>query len=183
MAGRVRTGEDFVLVVIERAVYRTRQFFRALTASLVGEDWGPVEEVLTPAQRALFARMSPADRRHGLAVYRALVAQGASAHDLLVAALLHDAGKAAVPFLLGVRVAVVLLGRFAPRLLERLSEGRGGPFTLYRHHAEIGAEWAARAGCSPLAVALIRHHERPVERPDSEEGRLLAQLQQVDESW
>jgi hypothetical protein len=173
--------------VIERVAYRARQFLRALTASLAEEDLEEVEGVLTPPQRALFLRMPPADRRHALAVYRALQARGPQPRDLLVAALLHDVGKAAAPLPLWVRVAVVLLERFAPRLLDRLSEGkpRGWrrPFAVYRRHAEIGAEWAARAGCSPLTVDLILRHQGPVGQAGEEENGLLALLQEVDGSW
>ncbi len=173
--------------MIGRAAYRVQQFFRAMTAPLATGELREVRQVLTPAQWALFIHMSSADRRHGLAVYRALQARGPQPADLLVAALLHDVGKAAAPPSLWVRVAVVLLERFAPRLLERLSRGEPQgwrrPFVTYRRHAQVGAEWAAQAGCSPLTVALIRQHEEPVGRPESEEDRLLALLQEVDGSW
>jgi hypothetical protein len=169
-----------------RVAYRVRQFFRVLTAPLAAESRCDVERVLTPAEWALFSRMSSADRRHGLAVYRELVARGAQSRDLLAAALLHDVGKADVPCLLGVRVAVVVTERFAPWLLERLSrEGVRGcrPFVAYRRHAEVGAGWAAQAGCSPCAVALIRRHHEPIVQPRGREDLLLALLQEVDENW
>lgn len=173
--------------MIERVAYRARQFLRALTASLAEDDPQEVEGILTPPQWALFLRMSPADRRHALAVYRALVAQGPQPYDLLVAALLHDVGKAAVPLSLWVRVAVVLLERFVPRLLDRLSEGkpRGWrrPFAVYQNHAEVGAAWAAEAGCSPLTVDLIRRHHEPAERVVAENDCLLSKLREADGTW
>ncbi len=167
-----------------RAAYRVRQFFRALTAPLAEMDTQGVEGALTPAQQALFRRMSPADRQHGLEVYRTLAGRGDVPADLLAAALLHDVGKAALAPSIWLRVMVVLLERFAPRLLERLSEGEPKgwrrPFAVYRQHAGIGAEWAAEAGCSPLTVALIRHHHGPGDGLDKEGRALLRLLQEAD---
>lgn len=169
------------------AIYRVRQFVRALTAPLAEETTPPELNILSAPQRALFERMHPADRRHALGLYRALVGAGERREDLLVAALLHDVGKAAGPAPLWVRVVVVLLERFTPGLLARLgtgeAEGWRRPFVTYRRHPEIGAEWAAAAGCSPTTVTLIRHHhDDSAEELDSETSDLLQILRQADGS-
>lgn len=167
--------------MIARAAYRVRQFLWAVLAPLRRAELEQIEPLLPPAQWTLFRRMSPADRRHGLAVYQTLRAQGVQQPDLLAAALLHDAGKGAVRLRLLLRVATVLFERLTPRLWEKMSSGeaRGWrrPFVLYRHHAAIGAQWAAEAGCSPLTVRLIRQHEEP-----PGDDALLTLLQQADES-
>ena len=167
--------------MIGRLAYRARQFFSALTAPLAKEDLCLAQQLLTPAQWTLFRRMSPSDRRHGLAVCRTLQAQGPQPADLLVAALLHDVGKISVPSTIGVRVAAVVLERCAPRRLEREpASGWMRPVAAYREHARRGAEWAARAGCSPTTVDLIHRHEAPA---DPETDPLLARLQAADDSW
>jgi len=105
--------------------------------------------------------------------------------DLLAAALLHDVGKSAAQIHSWHHATIVLSKRFAPGLLARLTSGepRGlrRPFVIHRQHMEIGASWAAQAGCSPLTVSLIRRHQEPLRRaPQNEEERLLAALQQAD---
>jgi hypothetical protein len=131
-----------------------RQFFAHLRASVTPADRAIVAGWLTPPQLALFDAMHVADRRHGLDVVASLRASGVTDADVLVAGLLHDAGKADT----GVwRVAGVAPGMRAS--LERLLR-----------HAETSATLAARAGCSPRTVELIRNQDAPV---DPEFGELL----------
>lgn len=124
------------------------------------------------------------DRQHALNVVRTLQQRGHDERDLLAAALLHDTGKA-VPrgggVRIGHRVAVVLMRAFWPALLERLGRddaaGWRRPFYVHLHHAAISAQLAHEAGCSPVTVELIRHHEDP---PGQADSSLLAALQAAD---
>ena len=121
-------------------------------------------------QLALFESMHAADRRHGLDVVASLRAAGVTAHDALLAGLLHDAGKGRT----GVwpRVAYALgdhYGRWIWRA-ARLLPGFGPALERLRTHAEMSAGLAATAGCSPRTVELIRHQETP---HDPEFGELL----------
>jgi hypothetical protein len=115
----------------------------------------------TPAQLTLFDSMHVADRRHGLDVVASLRAENVSERDVLLAGLLHDAGKGQtgvwprVAYALGEhyghwiwRVAALVPG-FA-RDLERL-----------RTHPQTSAELAAAAGCPARTVDLIRYQEAP----------------------
>lgn len=52
-----------------------------------------LEAWLTDSQLALFDGMHVADRRHGLDVVATLRADGVSDAEVLLAGLLHDAGK------------------------------------------------------------------------------------------
>jgi hypothetical protein len=147
-----------------------------------------MERILTPAQRDLFQQMAPNDQRHSINVCAALRRAGDDDPDLLVAALLHDVGKAAGRIWLWQRTLIVLLQRCAPALLVRVARApnpsaaqwwRRG-FVINQFHPELGARWAARAGCSPTTVALIRRHQEPVLSINSEQDRLLAALQRAD---
>jgi hypothetical protein len=131
---------------------------------------------LTPAQLDLFERMHPADRRHGLDVVATLRADGVTDPEVLLAGLLHDAGKGGT----GVwpRVAHSLgqaYGAWIPRVASVLPGFRPALARL-RDHAELSADLAAGAGCASKTVELIRHQDAPVDPID---GR---RLQLADEA-
>ncbi len=157
------TGMSHVRNRIGAVISRIRQFLAAVRARVHEEEMAILEQHLDPPQRELFRAMSPIDQRHGLDVFNTLLQQGHAEPDLLRAALLHDVGKKGIR--LWQRVAGVLLEAFRPTLLERLAVNRPQSwlygFYIYRHHAELGAERAARSGCSPSTVELIRGHHSP----------------------
>ena len=191
--------------VTHPALYRAYQFFAALKAmlsfragggrgGLTTEDESLFTSILqTPSQQQLFARMSPNDRRHALAVVRTLQAAGYHQTALMQAALLHDVGKSMGQPLIH-RVLIVLLEAFWPAALERLSGVSAvhpsiqkvswwrRPFVIHAQHPAIGATWAEEAACEPLAVRLIgRHQEVLGAEPVSEEEKLLVALQWADD--
>jgi hypothetical protein len=151
-------------------VNKARQFRAHLRATVTPEERAGLVAWTTPAQLVLFDGMHIADRRHGLDVVSSLRAEGVTDPDLLLAGLLHDAGKGQtgvwprVVHALGQRYghwiwrAATILPGFGPAL-ERL-----------RAHAETSAAMAADAGCSARTVALIRDQEAPT---DPEFGELL----------
>jgi HD domain len=168
------------------ATYRVRQFVSALSARVSPDDLREADEVLPPDAQKLFRRMNVPDQRHSLNVMRTLRQQGHTEPDLLAAALLHDVAKSAAWITPLHRTIIVLSKRFTPGLLAWLTSGepRGWrrPFVIHRRHTEISAEWAAQAGCSALAVALIRRHQEPLRcAPLDEEERLLVALQRADQ--
>jgi hypothetical protein len=139
-------------------MYRARQFFGALRPSVDEQAWQEASALLGDGERRLFLSMTPRDRQHCLAVYRWLVDRGESDRELLVAALLHDAGKGRIA--LWHRVAFVVLQAGAPWLLRRVAapgDGDGWRQALYRclHHERLGAELARATGSSELVCALI----------------------------
>jgi hypothetical protein len=191
--------------MIKAVHYRVGQFIQALTARVPEEEVTQVVRVLTPEAQALFRRQAIQDQHHALAVYHTLCRAGHTNPQLLAAALLHDVGKAAARLPAWQRAIIVLLERFAPRLLARLS--REGPqkhgqdlpggwrrsFVVHAQHPEIGARWAREAGCSPLTVALIRRHQEKLssdaalagrnvdgEKDENEQNQLLTALQAAD---
>ena len=140
-------------------MHRVEQFLGHVRATVTPAETATARGLLPGSAWPLFASMPVADRRHALDVAGRLIVAGHDDRDLLVAALLHDAGKGH-RMRLWHRVAGVLLDAVAPAQLERLASPDPGswryPFHLYLHHADLSAQAAAAAGCSPRSVAFIR---------------------------
>jgi hypothetical protein len=125
---------------------------------------------VTPQELELFDAMHVADRRHGLDVVATLQRQGMSDPEVLLAGLLHDAGKGDTGVL--PRVANSLgqaYGTWIWRLASVLP-GFGPALERLRTHADTSARLAEQAGATPRTVELIRHQDAPI---DGEAGRLL----------
>ena len=167
------------------ALHRVRQFALALGARATQGTVEDLAQNLDPRQRELFLRMPSLDQRHCLAVCRALREAGYTDPVLLQAALIHDVGKSLGPVGIRHRVTAVLAKALWPRLWERMDGGPGSwryPFRVHRHHAPLGAELAAQAGCSPEVVWLVAHHEDDPVEAQARDGRgsRLAALQTAD---
>ncbi|MGH2541905.1 MAG: HDIG domain-containing metalloprotein [Ardenticatenaceae bacterium] len=162
--------------------YRVEQVWRWLHTHPSGEDIAWVRERLPAPQQAIFFAQQVGDQAHAVTVARALEAAGWADERLVQAALLHDVGKApgvSLPF----RTALVLLNRFRPSLLDKLSPDMHGwlaPLARAHHHAALGAELARRAGSHPYVVSLIANHQRPASELSAELREMLQALKAVD---
>jgi hypothetical protein len=149
---------------------KVRQFRAHLRARVAPEERAALAGWLTPAQLDLFDAMHVADRRHGMDVVATLRGEGVDDPEVLVAGLLHDAGKGTT----GVwpRVAYALGQAYGPWVWRAagILPGFGTGLGRLRDHAETSARLAADAGCTPRTVELIRHQDAPV---DPVHGRLL----------
>ena len=150
-------------------------------------DSGIVQRVLSGAAWRLYQGMPLGDRLHAQKVLMALREKGLGSRDLEQAALLHDVGKSMATLSLVHRVLIVLIEGLDKRLLERLADSNPlswrYPFYVHLRHAELGASLCLEAGCSPLTVALVRHHDSRLVPPDSPAGlRIgLLELQEADD--
>lgn len=166
-------------------LHRVRQFTLALEAQATHATVEDLAQSLDTRQQELFHQMPSVDQRHCLAVFRALREAGHTDPALLQAALIHDVGKSQGPVGIRHRVTAVLAKALSPRLWERLDGEPGSwqyPFRVHRHHAALGAELAARAGCSPEVVWLVAHHEDDQIEGSARDrmGGRLAALQAAD---
>jgi len=155
---------------------KVRQFRSHLRAHVDPLERAALASWVEPRQLEVFDAMHVADRRHGLAVVATLRADGASDHDLLLAGLLHDAGKGDTG--IWPRVAYSLGQHYGPWVwrVAAVIPGWSAALGRLRDHADSSARIAAAAGCSARTVELIRHQDDPVD-PDA--GR---RLQLADEA-
>ncbi|MCD6520820.1 MAG: hypothetical protein J7M05_12960 [Anaerolineae bacterium] len=148
---------------LKQAVRRGWQFLHYVGAYLVPLDDGEAQRLLSEEAYALFCAMSRGDRLHALCVLHYLQQRMQVPNELAQAALLHDVGKAGGRLKLFHRVVAALLQDLDEAWLRRLADadprGRGYPFYIHLHHAEIGAARCAAVGCPLATVMLVRYHE------------------------
>jgi hypothetical protein len=151
---------------------KLRQTKRHLLARVSPRERDAAAAWLSPRELALFDGMHIADRRHGLDVVAALRTAGETDPEVLVAGLLHDAGKGDTGML--------------PRILHALGQARinwpgsalgwlpgmRDALVRLRDHAETSAVLAQAAGCSPRTVELIRWQDDPQDPEAGERLRL-----------
>jgi hypothetical protein len=149
---------------------KVRQFRAHLRAKVAPAERAALVVWTTPAQLAVFDSMHVADRRHGLDVVSSLRGDGVDDRDVLLAGLLHDAGKGDTGVL--PRVAYSLGQRYGPLIWRAASivPGWADAIARLKTHARASATLAAAAGCSERTVDLIRQQDAPT---DPEYGELL----------
>jgi hypothetical protein len=176
-----------------RFLYRSRQFWQAISTGPSQGDMELVTSVLTDSQVELFQRMQTSDQAHSVMVLNELRKGGEENPDLLVAALLHDVGKTRAPLRIWERVMIVIVGticrdcthKWGNRENVQPENGLGWrrAFIVAEQHPAWGADLAAECGTSPLAVSLIaRHQEKLAPDVSSMEDILLHKLQAVDDN-
>jgi hypothetical protein len=148
-------------MLLARAIYRSRQVMHALRPRIDPVELAFGRSLLTDPERVLFDAMERRDQRHAIAVLTK-VRVHTEDHDTLIAALLHDCGKGAVPVWL--RILKVL----SPAVLLRMAhphESNGWRHAAHRlqTHESIGERLAREAGVSEGVIRLIAGRPEPQE--------------------
>jgi hypothetical protein len=154
-------------------VTKVRQTKRHLLARVSELERHAVAAWLTPPQLAVFAEMHVADQRHGLDVVDALRLGGMRDPEVLLAGLLHDAGKGNTGLVPRVIHSLGQAGMGWVATTVRWLPPMRRALDCLRDHAEASARIAEAAGCSPRTVELIRWQDDPHD-PDAGERLRLA---------
>ncbi len=143
---------------------KVRQFRRHLFGRVATAERAALADWLTAAQLRTFEGMHRADQRHGLDVVHSLREAGHRDPQLLLAGLLHDAGKGPEVGLWH-RVAWSLGERYGSLVTRGASRlpGFADAFERIARHADRSATLARAAGCTPRTVELIRNQAAPLD--------------------
>jgi len=132
----------------------------AFLPALATPDDRFAREWLERNEFALFMRMDPRDRLHGIQVARRLLELQPQAKGTVVrAALLHDVGKASQPYNPLYRVIVHLFSPPVPS--EPRLSGLRGAFQVKQHHALYGGRMIDEAGGSAEVARIVANHHEP----------------------
>ncbi|HRN18204.1 MAG: HDIG domain-containing metalloprotein [Trueperaceae bacterium] len=144
-----------------------RRTLLSLVPALARPDDPWAEQHLTPNEYALFARLSPQERAHGVDVARRLRRLRPDApREVVAAALLHDVGKLGTPQATGWRILAHLLP-WANVPPEPRLRGLAGARQARAHHARYGADLLRGAGAAPRVVELVQRHHSDGADPDA----------------
>jgi hypothetical protein len=151
---------------------KIRQTKRHVLAKVSARERDAVAAWLSPAELALFDGMHVADKRHGLDVVASLRAAAETDPEVLVAGLLHDAGKGDTGMIPRILHALGQARITWPAFAVGWLPGMRDSLSRLRDHAETSARLAESAGCSLRTVELIRWQDEPRDPEAGERLRL-----------
>ena len=165
--------------------YRLTQFWLDLFPhALTPNEWEQIRNQLSHSEFGLFQNYSKSDQYHAYRVFQMLRTANYLFDDLLTAALLHDIGKSKYQISILDRVWPVVIKKIWPSKYHQWGADEDvrwkRPFIIKQQHAKWGADMVRAVGGSEEAIALIRRHQDPIEKIESEEDALLQKLQWAD---
>ncbi|OGC15592.1 hypothetical protein A2282_09160 [candidate division WOR-1 bacterium RIFOXYA12_FULL_36_13] len=166
--------------MLDRIIYRTKQFIFALSAKMSEEDKIFVRQNLDIKEAALFFSLPEYEQKHCVVVSRRMYAESRDRKDLdskkiIRLGLLHDVGKAAIKLSIFTKASMVMIKRLATPVYDffaKKGECETSPsfyrkFYVHKHHGHIGSEMLKRIGESDDIVNEVAMHDESVMSHDS----------------
>ena len=166
--------------MLKRILYRFKQFFFAMTASMFEEDRVYARQYLDIKESAFFFGLPDYEQKHSVIVAQKMQKFAHNRTDLDIKllvrlGLLHDIGKAATRLSVIDKSLLVILQHFLHPLYDYLaSKGADDrsfflfrKFYVHKNHGRIGSEMLKRVGVDPkLSARIFEHDENPIEFRD-----------------
>src|SRR3989339_651693 len=113
--------------MLDRIIYRTKQFIFALSAKMSEEDKIFVRQNLDIKEAALFFSLPEYEQKHCVVVSRRMYAESRDRKDLdskkiIRLGLLHDVGKAAIKLSIFTKASMVMIKRLATPVYDFFSK-------------------------------------------------------------
>lgn len=160
--------------MLNRLLYRFKQFWFAVAAGMTDEDRNFARQYLNLKEAALFFSLPAFEQKHAVVVARKMREEGKGVRGveerkLIRLGLLHDVGKAAERLSIVDKSVLVIAHRFFPKLYDDLAkQGEESSsasffrkFYVHKHHGAIGSELLSKIGESADIVAEVKSHDRP----------------------
>ncbi|MCD3300404.1 HDIG domain-containing protein [Clostridium botulinum D/C] len=140
--------------------YRIKQFYMAITATIMPNDEKLLEKYLNKQERDLFNKLSMNEKAHSVRVAKDIIKvcmeNKLNKEYFVKVALLHDIGKIQVNLNIFEKATLVILNKISKGKLKILSNIR--KINIYYNHGKIGAEILRKQGYDERFLYLVKNH-------------------------
>lgn len=163
----------------DRAIYRLKQFWFALSATMKEEDKLFVYQNLNVREAAVFFTLPDYEQKHSVVVAHKMAElahgiQNIDQRKIARLGLLHDIGKVGARLSIFDKSLLVIMRRILPPIYDSLARWGSGSraffylkkFYVHKHHGEEGARLLAKIGEAQDLVDEIRRHDGPISEHD-----------------
>ena len=166
--------------MLDRLIYRLKQFWFALSSKMTEEDRLFAHQHLNIKEAALFFSLPIYEQKHGVVVAEKMLAFAAHAgrtaghknidkRKLVRLGLLHDIGKSAAKLSILDKGILVIIHKLIPPLYDQLAgwgNNERSPkwlrrYYVHKHHGTIGAEILSRIAEEKDIIDEVRSHDYP----------------------
>ncbi|MBE6022899.1 MAG: HD domain-containing protein [Cellulosilyticum sp.] len=154
-------------------LYRVKQFIKAVTATVTGEEENWVKGYLSLAEAQLFFRLKVYEQRHCIDVAKILGERTLQDREMIRLGLLHDIGKIKYPLNPIEKSLIVLLDKLTQGRIKKYDQLK--MVKCYYKHPQLGCELLKSIGAYNhfFLEGIKGHHQKEIKE---EKIRLLQEV-------